>query len=115
MELSRMSKNQLFSPIVEVKVMVVGVQSPQNRSIDATSYFKEFKNLIESCGFVDYDEHFIKLRSIDAGSYFTKGKLEELMRLCKEYKPEVLYISEPLATHKRFQEALHYVYTTEKQ
>jgi len=95
-----MSKNQLFSPIVEVKVMVVGVQSPQNRSIDATSYFKEFKNLIESCGFVDYDEHFIKLRSIDAGSYFTKGKLEELMRLCKEYKPEVLYISEPLATQQ---------------
>ncbi len=78
-------------------VLIVGVQTPQNRSIDASSYFEEFKNLVRSDGISVFEEHMIKLRSIDSAYFFTRGKLEEIIGICKERGIEKVIVSEPLS------------------
>lgn len=80
----------------EHPILIIGVQTPQNRSIDSTSYLQEFRNLVLSSGITKYREYTTKLRSIDSSYFFTKGKLEEIIALCKQHSIEEIIISEPL-------------------
>lgn len=78
------------------RVLIVGAQTPQNRFIEPEAYFQEFRNLVASNGTAVTAEFMTKLRAIDSGYFFTKGKLEEVKALCDEHKIEQVIISEQL-------------------
>jgi GTPase len=103
-----MKKNVLFDTVQRSNVLIVGVQAPTNKSRNIESYFEEFRNLLASNG-IEYDEEvYIKLREIDPGYFFTKGKLHELIDLVKEKGIEEVVISEPLTNqqHRNLGKAL---------
>src|SRR5579859_3133436 len=77
-------------------ILLLGIEAPYNRIKNIESYFEEFVNLAKSNRVV-YDEvMFIKLREIEPATFLTKGKLEEVMKLCKEKNIDEVIISEPL-------------------
>lgn len=91
-----MTKQSQSIDVYRPKVLVVGVEAPYNRTPNIDSYFSEFLNLVASNGVV-YDEAlFIKLRSLESATFFTKGKLEEISKVCEEKKIDEVIISEPL-------------------
>jgi GTPase len=77
--------------------LIIGVQTPNNPLPDIQSYWQEFRNLVASSGRTYSDELFIKLRSIDPATFFTKGKLAEIHKLCLEKDIKEVIISEPLS------------------
>lgn len=78
------------------RTLILGIHAPYNRTLDVSSYFDEFMNLIDTNG-TPYDvENFIKLRTVDQAYFLTKGKLIELKNLIEEHKIENLIISEAL-------------------
>ncbi len=78
------------------KILLVGIHAPYNRLPDIQSYYEEFLNLVKSNG-ITYDEKFfIKLRSIEPGTFITKGHLEEIKKICDEKKIDEVLFSEPL-------------------
>ncbi|HBY05599.1 MAG: GTPase HflX [candidate division TM6 bacterium GW2011_GWE2_42_60] len=84
------------STMDEHPILIIGVQTPQNRSIDSQSYLQEFRNLVLSSGITKYEEYTTKLRSVDSSYFFTQGKLEEIIALCTKHHIEEVVISEPL-------------------
>lgn len=93
-------KNKEFIPTEHPKTLLVAVEAPYNPIKNIESYFEEFINLVKSNN-IEYDEIVkIKLRSIDSGYFFTKGKLEELIDICKENHIEEIIISEPLSVQQ---------------
>lgn len=95
-----MSKNLGTVTKSQAKTLIVGIHSPNNYTSNIESYFEEFKNLVSSNGIVPDKELFIKLRAIEPGYYLTKGKLEEIQKLCKEEKIEEVIFSEPLSAQQ---------------
>lgn len=92
-----MAKNFYFpGQAQDTRVLIVGAQTPANRFIEAEPYFQEFRNLVSSCGIPVTLEYMVKLRAIDSGYFFTKGKLEEIKKLCDEHKIEEVIVSERL-------------------
>ena len=75
---NHMAKNQNFETGNSVKVLLIGVQAPDNHTNDIQSYYDEFISLAETLGVVDYEIIYIKLRSFDNKYFFTQGKLEEI-------------------------------------
>ncbi|MCL4360935.1 GTPase HflX [Candidatus Dependentiae bacterium] len=91
---------QVENPIIKPKILIVGILSPTNSIVNTQSYFDEFVNLVKSNG-IEYDEAvFIKLRQIDPGYYITKGKLEELIEICKKHEIDQVIFSEPISTQQ---------------
>lgn len=78
------------------KVLLVGIHSLYNTTKNIQSYYDEFINLAKSNNIRNYETIFIKLRSIDAAYYVTKGKLEEIEKICREQQIEEVVFSEPL-------------------
>ncbi len=78
------------------KVLVVGIDAPYNKTRNIESYFAEFLNLVASNGIVYEEAIFIKLREIEPATLFTKGKLEEISKICQEKRISEVIISEPL-------------------
>lgn len=103
-----MKKNILFDTIQRSHILIIGVQTPMNKSHNIESYFDEFRNLISSNGIEYNEEIYIKLREIDPGYFFTKGKLHELIDLVKQHNIEEVVISEPLSNqqHRNLSKAL---------
>lgn len=64
------------------------------------SYFEEFKNLVKTNGIPHETELFIKLRAIDPGYFFGKGKLAELKAFVEEHKIRHVVISEILTAQQ---------------
>jgi GTPase len=95
-----MKKFFVPSDFDQVKVLIIGVQTPENRTIDAESYFAEFRELVKSNGIVKPTEHYVKLREIDNATFFTKGKLDDIVALCNEHPFDDVIISEPLLNHQ---------------
>lgn len=90
-----MAHKKFYEPHVP-KIMVIGVHAPYNHTKNIDSYFAEFLNLVKANG-VTYDEaQFIRLREIDNATFFTKGKVEEMIALCKEKGIDHVIVSEPL-------------------
>ncbi|MBA2307548.1 GTPase HflX [Candidatus Dependentiae bacterium] len=78
------------------KTLIVGVHSPFNPIKDINAYFEEFKNLVISNGIPYEESYFTRLRSVDPAYFLTKGKVEELIELCKEKGIEEVIFSDPL-------------------
>lgn len=77
--------------------LIVGVHAPYNRTKYIQSYYDEFENLVKTLGVPYEHTYFTKLRSIDNANFLTKGKLQELMDLCKKNNVEQIFLSEPLS------------------
>lgn len=89
--------------------ILVGIWAPYNNTKNIQSYYDEFINLALSNGVQFEHTFFIKLRTIDPGYFISKGKLEELMDLCKKYEIREVIISEPLSPQqeRNLNEMLH--------
>lgn len=82
------------------KTLLIAVHAPYNKTSNIQSYYDEFLHLVSSND-IEYDETmFIKLRSVDAGYFFTKGKLEEIQEFCEREKFEEIIISEQLTAQQ---------------
>jgi GTPase len=82
------------------KVLIVGLITPQNIHIDSDEYINEFKNLVESNDIEYNAEYFGKLREIDAGTFITKGKLEDIKKVCVENSIDHVIFSEQFSPHQ---------------
>ena len=76
--------------------LLVGLQTPYNHFLDLPAYVAEFENLARSNGVIHERTVIVKLREIDAATFFTQGKLEELHALCQELQIEEVLVSEAL-------------------
>src|SRR5438477_8417160 len=82
--------------IYQPKVLLLAIQAPYNRTKNIESYFEEFINLATSNG-LEYDQVMeIKLRDIDASTFLTRGKAEEVMKVCQEHNIDHVVVSEQL-------------------
>lgn len=86
-----------IDPTISAKTLILGVQAPYNRTKHIESYFEEFLNLVKTNGVVYERAEFMRLRDIDPAYFFTKGRLEELKKLCDELEIEHIIISEVLS------------------
>lgn len=92
-----MAKSTHQEAIGYPKTLIIGVEAPYNRTAHIESYFEEFKNLIKTSKTPYEDAIFIKLREIDAGYFFTKGKREEIKALCEKLEIKQIVVSEQLS------------------
>lgn len=77
--------------------LLVGVYTPYNQIDTPEYYYEEFLSLIKTLK-VPYDHtHFTKVRAVDNNLFFTKGKLEDFIKICQENSIEKVYFSEPLS------------------
>jgi GTPase len=79
------------------KTLIICVQTPYNAIKDLDAYYQEFINLVQTDGIVYDQALLIKLRLVDPGYFFSRGKLEEIIEICKEHHIEEVIISEPLS------------------
>lgn len=101
--MSPLKKDKIMTkPIATITVhesttLLIGIQSPYNRTQYIDSYFEEFVNLAKSLGIVKYETIFLKLRELDNRYFFTKGKLLEIQEFVNAH-PEIesIIISEQL-------------------
>jgi GTPase len=81
-----------------LKTLLVGVYTPFNPIDDPQYYYDEFLSLVHTLE-LPYDEtYFMKVRSVDNNLFLTKGKLEELKKVCTDRAIELVAFSEPLST-----------------
>ena len=82
------------------KILLLGVHAPYNRTKHIDSYFDEFLSLVKTHGLTYHKTEFIKLREISPVHFLTKGKLENLKKICDEHEIEELVISEALTAQQ---------------
>jgi GTP-binding protein HflX len=85
---------------VKNNVLIVGLITPQNKMVYPDYYFKEFEKLVETNFITPVYRYFSKLRSIDPSTYVTKGKLEEIKKICIENDIDEIIFSEKLSPHQ---------------
>lgn len=82
------------------KTLILGIHAPYNDTTNIQSYFDEFRNLVKTNrGSFDY-EQYIKIRTIDAAVFVSKGKLDTIIDFVKEHGIEEVIISEPLTAQQ---------------
>lgn len=82
---------------IRPKTLIVGIFGPNNHMRSSDYYFEEFMSLVDTLG-TGYDEKFFtKIRSTDNNMYLTKGKLEELNKICQDLEIEQIIFSEILS------------------
>jgi GTP-binding protein HflX len=79
------------------RILIVGIQAPYNTNPNAESYFEEFRNLIASNNLTFDAELYIKLRTIDAGTFITRGHLDKIKQIIDAQDIDHIIISEPLS------------------
>ncbi len=95
-----MAKPKEYDTNTHPKTLLLGIEAPYNRTKNIESYFDEFVNLVESND-IEYDEKLlIKLRDVDSGYFLTKGKLEEVRKICDEKEIEEVIVSEALTARQ---------------
>src|SRR5687768_12684458 len=92
-----MAKNEMIHTNQGRKTLLVGVHTTYNKTDDIQAYFDEFINLAHTYGVKDYVNVNVKLREVDPGYFFTKGKLSEIKALFDEGKFEEVIISDALS------------------
>lgn len=91
-----MKKTEGYSTQEYPKTLLVAVEAPYNPVANIRTYFDEFLHLVTSNN-IPYEGMIeVKLRSIDKGFFFTKGKLEEIHALCQKENFEEIIVSEQL-------------------
>lgn len=78
------------------KVLVLGVQTPQNKIKNIQAYFDEFLSLIKTLNLPYNQTLFIKIRRVDKANFLTKGKVQELVEFCNENQIDEIVFSETL-------------------
>lgn len=91
-----MAKPKASKTNTHPKTLLIAVHAPYNKTKHIQSYYDEFLHLVSSNDTHYDDVIYIKLRSIDAGYFFTKGKLEEIKELCEKEDYEEVIISDQL-------------------
>ena len=92
-----MSRKEASTIDPDPRTLLLGVFAPGNKCVDVQAYFDEFVSLVDTRGF-QYDfTLFIKIRTIDKGFLLTKGKLEDVVKLCQDNKIERIICSERLS------------------
>lgn len=85
------------SALMHHTALLVAIDSPLNKTRDINGYFEEFLNLVKTNGTPYEIIHTIKLRSIDPSYFITKGKLEELKKVCDEHPTDFIIFSDTLS------------------
>jgi GTP-binding protein HflX len=93
-------KRQATATVTYPKTLLLGIQTPENYMVNPESYFEEFRNLARTNGVKNYEELYIKIRTIDPGYFLTKGKRDEIKDFCDEHEIEQVIISEPLSSRQ---------------
>lgn len=92
-----MSRKETSTIIQDPRTLLLGVFAPGNKCVDVQAYFDEFVSLVETRGF-EYDlTMFTKIRSVDKGFLLTKGKLDDVVKLCQDNQIERIICSERLS------------------
>lgn len=93
-----MSKKEFYIPSeMRLKTLIVGVFAPNNRMRNPQCYYDEFVSLVDTFGEGYDDSFFTKVRYVDTNTFFTKGKLQELVDFCEGKGFEMIIISEILS------------------
>lgn len=96
-----MKKEHIFDPLAPTcNILLLGVHAPYNRTRNIEGYFDEFVNLAKSNGLCTDLTLFMRIREIDTAYFITKGKLEEVNKLCEEHQIHHLIVSEPLSVQQ---------------
>jgi len=77
--------------------LLVAVDAPYNLTVYMDTYFEEFANLAKTAGIPTEHMIIIKLRTIDSGFFFSKGKLQEIKDSCQEFNVAQVIVSERLS------------------
>lgn len=85
---------------IKNNILIVGLITPQNKMVYPEYYFQEFEKLIETNFITPIYRYFSKLRNIDPSTFVTKGKLEEIKKICIEYDIDEIIFSEKLTPHQ---------------
>lgn len=92
----RMAKTLIFETKEYPKTLIIGIHAPYQRAGNIDAYLEEFRNLVKTNN-VPYEQMLtVKLREISPVYFFTKGKLEEIKKVCDEHKIENVIISDIL-------------------
>ncbi|MBP9765025.1 GTPase HflX [Candidatus Babeliales bacterium] len=95
-----MAKNELISTNFTKRTLLIGVHTPYNKTDDIQAYYDEFINLAHTYGITDYINVNIKLREVDPGYFFTKGKLNDLKTMFDNDQFEQIIISDSLSAQQ---------------
>lgn len=91
-----MSRTPQSTETIQPKTLIVGVQAPYNKTRNIASYYEEFINLVRTNGIEYQHELFFRLRDTEIGTFFTKGKAQEIEDLCTKNHIERVVISDSL-------------------
>ncbi|KKP24800.1 MAG: GTPase HflX [candidate division TM6 bacterium GW2011_GWF2_28_16] len=80
----------------ELTTLLIGVDAPYNQMRPIQEYYDEFLSLAQTMNLKYEHSLFIKIRTIDKGLFFTKGKLLDLKKFCDENNIEEVIVSEIL-------------------
>lgn len=97
---SSMAKNEMISTAFSRKTLLIGVQTPYNKTDDIQAYYDEFINLAHTYGVTDYININVKLREVDPGHFFTKGKLSEIKAIFDDGDFDDIIISDMLSAQQ---------------
>lgn len=79
------------------KILLLTIHAPYNQELSRADYEDEFLSLIKTLG-IEYDESMvIKLRRIDKSNFLTKGKLLDVLTVCREQEIDEVICSESLS------------------
>lgn len=95
-----MAKRESISTEFRRKTLLIGIHAPHNKTDDIQAYYDEFINLAATYGVTDYINVNVKLRSIDPGHYFTKGKLAEIKAIFDDGEFDDIIISDMLSAQQ---------------
>ncbi len=96
-----MKKEPVFDPQAPTcTVLLLGVHAPYNRTRNIEGYFQEFVNLAKSNQLCTDLTLFMRIRDIDTAYFITKGKLEEVKKVCDEHDVHHVVVSEPLSVQQ---------------
>lgn len=91
------SKHPFVTKDIHPRTLLVGVYTPFNKISSPEWYFEEFLSLVKTAGLMYDDTYFMKVRELDNNKFFTKGKLEELKKICGDQQYEQIIFSEILS------------------
>jgi len=78
------------------RTMLLGVFTPETRQ-SVAYYYEEFENLAKTAGIVPVHKLFTKIREFDPATFFTKGKLQEIIEAVKEHEITDVVVSAQLS------------------
>jgi len=80
--------------------LLLGIAAPYNRTASMDAYFAEFESLVETSGTPYTEKLFLSLRDVDPVYFLTKGKLEQVKKICDEHEIQEVILSEALSAQQ---------------